>query len=132
MGSVALPVLTRAPRDKDEDLKIDAIVGRQHGQRAVPALVGMLKDKEVDVRLNTVNSLGKIGTEAATAVPGLIPLLKDGSRDVRTATAKTLGHIGGGQGGDPGLEGSGQGSGPAGARRRRCGAHSEGSEGLMP
>ena len=54
------------------------------------ASVPLLKDKEPDVRLNTVNTLAKIGPDAREAVPALIPLLKDKSRDVREATEAAL------------------------------------------
>ena len=60
-----MPALTKALQDKDEDVRIAAVLALGIvGKEAVPVLLPMLKDKEVDVRLNTVNTLGKLGADS--------------------------------------------------------------------
>src|SRR5436309_1354433 len=60
----ALDVLAKALEDRDEDVRIEAILALQRfRKKAVPALRGVLKDKSADVKMNTANVLGKIGEE---------------------------------------------------------------------
>ncbi len=59
--------------------------------RAIPALVGALKDENERVRRAAAVALGRIG---APAVPALIGALKDADREVRRAAAEALGRIG--------------------------------------
>src|SRR5205085_9567328 len=91
----ALEVLAKALDDRDEDIRIEAVVALQTlRKRAVPALRGALKDKSADVKMNTANVLGKLGEEAAEAAGDLAALLTDKNDDVRYQAAKALEAIG--------------------------------------
>lgn len=61
----------------------------------IPALTGMLQDKEPGVRLAAVYALSKNGSSAAEAVPALRKASQDSDPAVRTAAAKALEQIGG-------------------------------------
>jgi HEAT repeat protein len=57
---------------------------------AVPALIEVLQDEDVTLRINTIESLCKIGSEAKT-IPALITALQDTSEQVRATAAFGLG-----------------------------------------
>ena len=61
---------------------------------AVPALLGLLTDKETRVRASAARALGRIGPEAKDAVQPLIKLLKDEDAVTREQAASALGRIG--------------------------------------
>ena len=46
-------------------------LGRYRGQEAIPALIEALKNKNVDVRLESVKALARIGPAAKEAVPAI-------------------------------------------------------------
>jgi HEAT repeat protein len=95
MKGDGLAVLTKALEDKDDDLRVEVVVAlRLAGKDAVPALQTALKYKNVEVRLNAADSLGRLGADARDAVPGLVAALKDESKDVRAEAAAALGRIG--------------------------------------
>jgi HEAT repeat protein len=59
---------------------------------AIDALIEALEDPDDDVRWNTAEALGNIGSEAA--IDGLIKALEDPNGDVRWNAAEALGNIG--------------------------------------
>jgi len=60
---------------------------------AVPALIDLLGDSDVETRLHAADGLGNIGPTAKAAVPYLIPFLNDTNRIVRWDTTVNLGRI---------------------------------------
>ncbi|EEF57889.1 HEAT domain containing protein [Pedosphaera parvula Ellin514] len=60
---------------------------------AVPTLIGLLDDKDDDIRKTATRSLGSIGPEAQNAIPGLIRHLSDPNQDVRVCSAEALNNI---------------------------------------
>ena len=62
---------------------------------SVPALVGALKDHDVDARASAVDALGRIGRSASEAVPALIAALNDDDARVRRNAAGALAKING-------------------------------------
>ena len=61
---------------------------------AVPALAGLLGDRNEEVRMYAAIALKKFGTQAAAAVPALIATLKDPGWQVRDRSALALGAVG--------------------------------------
>lgn len=57
-------------------------------------LVGILKDKNVETRVNAIRALGGMGTQAQLAVPALVTALKDPQSRVRYSAAIALANIG--------------------------------------
>jgi len=76
----------------EQDAAADAL-GRI-GKPAVPALVQALRSTDADVRLQAVQVLARMGSDAHEAVPDLVALLDDPDERIRKATARTLGRIG--------------------------------------
>ncbi len=60
--------------------------------KVVPALTALLEDS--DIRRETVEALGELGTEARTSFPMVVKLLDDDESSVRLATIRTLERIG--------------------------------------
>jgi HEAT repeat protein len=83
-GSVAVPMLVKLLKDKDNDLKMDAIndLGRYgaEAKSAVPQLADMLKPNDGNVRRAVMTTLGQIGAEAKAALPAL-QTLRDSDKD---------------------------------------------------
>ncbi len=67
-------------------------LGESGDQRAVPALVKALEDKDRNVREAAAGALGNIGN--ASAVDPLLETLRDSDRSVRRSAAEALGRIG--------------------------------------
>lgn len=63
------------------------------GAPAVPLLIDLLGDAHLDVRVQAVNSLGRMGTVAQSAAPALVKVLDDRSVHLRRAAALSLGSI---------------------------------------
>lgn len=61
------------------------------GKRAVPKLLGMLRDVSWEVRREVIKALGKIGDE--TTLEGLSKALQDSDHDVRETAAFALGKM---------------------------------------
>ncbi len=61
---------------------------------ALPVLLWLLQDEDVEVRRIAARALGRNGRFAAAAVPGLIKALEDEDSGVRVAAALSLGDIG--------------------------------------
>ncbi|MFQ5795664.1 MAG: HEAT repeat domain-containing protein [Candidatus Bipolaricaulia bacterium] len=64
------------------------------GPAAVPTLIKVLQDKDVDVRQEAAEALGKIGPDARDAVPALVEALRDEDWSVRQFSAWALRKIG--------------------------------------
>ena len=80
---------------KDNDVRWDACdVLRRIGPAAVPALTTALKDQDENVRSAAAWALGLIGPEAKAAVPALAELIKDDNKDVRRNAFLALKRIG--------------------------------------
>ncbi|KST67245.1 HEAT repeat domain-containing protein [Mastigocoleus testarum] len=60
----------------------------------VSTLVGILKDKNIEARVNAIRALGGMGNQAQTAVPDLVIALKDKKPRVRYSAAIALANIG--------------------------------------
>jgi HEAT repeat protein/CheY-like chemotaxis protein len=73
-------------------LAVAEALGRIGDERAVEPLLGLLEDRDRDVRQAAVAALGRIGDERA--LEPLLGLLEDRDRDVRQAAAEALGRIG--------------------------------------
>ena len=87
-----VPTLITALQDKDKDVRIATVEALgKIGKDAIPALISALQDKDKDVRTDTVYALGKIGKDA---IPALISALQDKDKDVRTAAFIALVKIG--------------------------------------
>jgi HEAT repeat protein len=69
----------------------DALV--RLGRPAVSRLVASVGSADVNVRIWSTYSLGKIGPDARTATTALVKLLSDPDENVRAAAAKSLGLI---------------------------------------
>jgi HEAT repeat protein len=84
VGSVAVPMLIKLLKDKDNDIKMDAIgdLGRYgaEAKSAVPQLADMLKPNDNNVRRAVMNTLGQLGPEAKAALPAL-QALRDSDKD---------------------------------------------------
>ena len=67
----------------------------QIGSAAVPALVQILEDKQLDadLRKSAAIALGHAGMEAEEAIPNLILALDDESQEVRTGAKIALWYI---------------------------------------
>ena len=64
------------------------------GPAAVPMLIETLKSGDADARLQAIQVLARMGSDAKEAVPHLIPLLEDPDERIRKAATRTLGRIG--------------------------------------
>jgi HEAT repeat protein len=96
IGSPAIPALVKALKDSGVRVRAAYTLGniREEAKAAVPQLILLLKDPDVDVRRSVTYALRNIGAEAKTAVPQLILLLKDSDVDVRSNAAFVLGKMG--------------------------------------
>ena len=58
------------------------------------ALIKLLDDASVTVKVSAANALGALGKGAAPSVAALVPLLQDGDEAVRTAAAEAIAQVG--------------------------------------
>jgi HEAT repeat protein len=65
------------------------------GGKAVPELIGVLRDGDEPLRVAAAEALGKIGEPVKLIVPALVGLLSDASPAIRTGAAAALGALGG-------------------------------------
>jgi hypothetical protein len=74
--------------------KAAGVLGRigAEAKTAVPQLILLLKDSDINVRSSATNALGSMGAEAKTAVPQLILLLKNSDKS-RSSAAYALENI---------------------------------------
>ncbi|MBF2068032.1 MAG: HEAT repeat domain-containing protein [Calothrix sp. C42_A2020_038] len=79
---------------KDEHQRYDAVIALGNlgktAEVAAPALIELLHEGDATLRINTIESLCKIGSEAKT-IPSLITALEDSSKQVRATAAFALG-----------------------------------------
>jgi HEAT repeats len=68
------------------------VLGKQ-AKAAVPALIGLMSDKDHETRSVAVRTLGGLGPAASGAVPELIEYLKDPDDTIRAEAAESLGVI---------------------------------------
>ena len=61
---------------------------------AMPALIGLLVDKDHGVRQRAAHALGNVGTRAAPAVPALMAVLQDADGTAHVAAIRALAQIG--------------------------------------
>lgn len=99
MGSLAVPALVAALRDKDkESRQVSAarILGRtgSAAATAVPALAQALASDSSSVRKATAEALGQVGPAAEAALPALTLALNDWNPTVRQAAARSLSALG--------------------------------------
>jgi len=80
-------------KDENRGVRKRAVwtLGEIKDARAVEPLIGALKDKDLNVQIETVKALEKIGEPA---VEFLIEALRDENRTVRYGAVKALGNIG--------------------------------------
>ena len=82
-------------KEKDSRKRIEAAsILKVIGPEAVPALAGLLKDKEASVRAAAALGLRLMGTEAEAAIPALTGSLRDKDEEVRSTAASALAIIG--------------------------------------
>jgi HEAT repeat protein len=80
-------------KDREPNIRAAAIGAtvRCGGNRAVPGLIGLLKDVSWEVRREAIKALGKLGNPEA--IDGLAKALQDRDHDVRESAAAALGRI---------------------------------------
>lgn len=95
MGDAAVPHLSRALADPDEDVRVVAIeaLGRLRSPSAVDGLLAALADPSPTVRLSAVEALGTTGDRRATQ-PLMTQFAKDDNPQVRYECLTSLGLIG--------------------------------------
>jgi HEAT repeat protein len=97
LALAALPKLTDATKDKDNDVRWAAVVALGHigpkAKPAVPALIAAMQDPVL--RSIAADSLGAIGPDAQSAVPELARLIAFGDRTSHWPAAIALVRIGG-------------------------------------
>ncbi|MBW2460818.1 MAG: HEAT repeat domain-containing protein [Deltaproteobacteria bacterium] len=93
LGPRAVPHLILEVRERPASRAAVVVLGEVRDQRAVPALVGLLSDERVSVRVATLTALTTMGAERAG--PSIVGLLDDESLEVRLAAITALGVLGG-------------------------------------
>ena len=90
LGKPAVPKLVAALKDKDENIRKQAVIalGRLQDQDAIDPLIEMLKDKDWFVRLTAAAALEKIGDERGREA--IKPLLQDSDMVVRMRVERIL------------------------------------------
>jgi len=97
-NTIAVPVLIRGLRDKDESVSIWAATGL--GQLAslpdqsIPALIEATEDPRPRVRMMAVQSLGYYGQSATNIIPALERARLDSDSTVRSAATNAMIHAG--------------------------------------
>ena len=90
LGSPAVPKLIEALKDRDENIRKQAVIalGRIKDAEAVDALIEMLKDKDWFIRLTAAAALEKIGDERGREA--VKPLMQDPDLVVRMRVERIL------------------------------------------
>jgi HEAT repeat protein len=91
---ITVKKLSDSPNNSIRDLAAEAL--KEFGAEAVPALTKRLRDSNIDVRIQTANSLSALGIDAKDAVPALIEVLQSDQQDANflIAVADTISSIG--------------------------------------
>lgn len=81
--------------DTEDRVKaVRLLQGRQSdGDKVVPAMIKLLDDKAVNVRLSAIIGLGYFGAEAETALPELEKAEKDPDGKIRRAATTAIARI---------------------------------------
>ena len=95
MGDAALPQLSKALADPNENVRMVAVgaLSKMHGPGAVDGLLAALADTSSDVRVSAVEGLGGLGDRRAVQ-PLLEQYAKDDNPQVRYECLTSLGLIG--------------------------------------
>jgi HEAT repeat protein len=98
-GKVFLPQLVQALKDSDKFVRWIAAraLGKLAPLRArevVPALVCLLEEVDLDVRLAGIEAIGMYETSAVSAVPALTEIVNKGDAESRIAVMRALESIG--------------------------------------
>jgi HEAT repeat protein len=91
------PAATFAEAMKVRETAITAAAAQglvQLGPKAVPTLLKLTRERNLDARLRAIHCLGTIGRPVETVVPALEEFLKDSNDLLRSAAAHALGDIG--------------------------------------
>ena len=96
VGRNSVPDLVQALQDPKIRQYVVGILAKigEDASDAVPALVQLLPDGDVNVRASAAKALGAIGKGAVDAVPSLVQLLPDEDTNVRINAAEALAEIG--------------------------------------
>lgn len=94
-GTAAVEFLSRALKDKDEDVRIAAVTALSgiSGARIVQLLFDALRDKSVYVRWKAAEALGKMRDFNFEDIAPILYVLEDHDSVVRRAAAEALGEI---------------------------------------
>jgi len=95
-GADAVPGLIEALHHKQGRYWASVVLAEigPPAKAAVPELIKLLDDKELEVRMQAILALGSIGSAAKSAGPAVGKLLNDSTPAIRYAAAFTLGQIG--------------------------------------
>lgn len=93
MGSDTVRYLIPVIKTMDSESRSYAAKALREIDSAVPALLKLLQNEDVVVRVAAVEVLGKIGSVATDSVPALIEALKDENSTVRNSVKIALGEI---------------------------------------
>jgi len=96
-AKAAVPTLVKLLDDEDRGVRVNAAAAlwkiARH-ERAIPALVAMLRSGTGTLPYKAAVALGELGPEAERAVTALIDALRHPQEDVPRAAARALGQIG--------------------------------------
>lgn len=96
IGKGAVPTLVESLKNESLHSAVASIIGEigPDAKAAVPALAGMLRSKDPEIRREAILALASIGPEASQTVPELIKLASDKTSPNRPAAAFALGKMG--------------------------------------
>jgi HEAT repeat protein len=82
------------PQERDRLIAVRLLPEhRADAAKVIPALIGALKNKAVDIRLSAAIALGAFGEQAKDAIPALQEAQRDRDARVRQAAGTALSHI---------------------------------------
>lgn len=97
-GPAALPELTKALKDPDEDVRMYGVWGLGimgvEAQSAFAAVRECLKDQSPDVRGKAVFAVSRLAARPEDAVAALVPVLGDHDVEVQETASRTLARLG--------------------------------------
>jgi len=88
--------LLRSPKAHSRLVAAKALshLGDQPRKTTIPVLTELLRNKEVEIRIEAAWALQGIGLEAKVAVPALIELLRDEDEEAQMVATRTLEEMG--------------------------------------